>query len=206
MPGRPGGTPYGDGVPLTGSVATTVVAGLLVLVGLVGILVPVLPGPVLVVAGIAVWAVPRNDAVGWTVLGVAVGLVVLGSVLKYLLPGRRMRDAGVPGRTLVAGGLLGIVGFFVVPVVGLLLGFVLGVYLAEMARVGRARGMAVGAARPDRGRLEHPDRAGGRRCWRRPCGWGAVVAWPRLGGRWTRRSGWACWEPGAGWAARSAGP
>ena len=139
MPGRPGGTPYGGGVPLTGSVAITVVAALLVLVGLVGILVPVLPGPVLVVAGIAVWAVPRNDAVGWTVLGVAVALVVAGSVLKYLVPGRRMRDAGVPGRTLVAGGLLGIVGFFVVPVVGLLLGFVLGVYLAELARVGRAR-------------------------------------------------------------------
>ena len=133
MPGRPGATPYGGGVPLTGSVATTVVAALLVLVGLVGILVPVLPGPVLVVAGIAVWAVPRNDAVGWTVLAVAVALVVAGSVLKYLVPGRRMRDAGVPGRTLVAGGLLGIVGFFVVPVVGLLLGFVLGVYLAELA-------------------------------------------------------------------------
>ena len=63
----------------------------------------------------------------------AVALVVAGSVLKYLLPGRRMRDAGVPGRTLLAGGLLGIVGFFVVPVVGLLLGFVLGVYLAELA-------------------------------------------------------------------------
>ena len=29
-------------------------------------------------------------------------LVVAGAVLKYLLPGRRMRDAGVPGRTLVA--------------------------------------------------------------------------------------------------------
>src|SRR4051812_36321639 len=97
----------------------TVVAGLLVLAGVVGVLVPGLPGPVLVVAGIAVWAVPRNDAVGWAVLAVAVALVVAGAVLKYLLPGRRMRDAGVPGRTLVAGGVLGIVGFFVVPVVGL---------------------------------------------------------------------------------------
>jgi NADH-quinone oxidoreductase subunit E len=35
--------------------------------------------------------------------------------------------------------VLGIVGFFVVPVVGLLLGFVLGVYLAELARLGRNR-------------------------------------------------------------------
>jgi uncharacterized protein len=43
----------------------------------------------------------------------------------------------VPGRTLLAGGVLGIVGFFVVPVVGVVLGFVLGVYLAELARLGR---------------------------------------------------------------------
>ena len=104
-------------MPLTGSVAVTLVAALLVVVGLVGILVPVLPGPVLILAGIAVWAVPRNDVVGWTVLGIAVALVAAGAVLKYLLPGRKMRDAGVPGRTLVLGGVLGIVGFFVVPVV-----------------------------------------------------------------------------------------
>jgi hypothetical protein len=125
-------------VPLTGGVALTVAAALLVAVGLVGVVVPVLPGLVLVVGGIGLWAVPRNDAVGWTVLGVAVAVVALGTVAKYALPGARMRAAGVPGRTLLAGGVLGIVGFFVVPVVGLVLGFVLGVYLAERARLGRA--------------------------------------------------------------------
>ena len=118
---------------------TTVAAGVLVLVGIVGIVLPVLPGLVLVLAGIAVWAVPRGDAVAWTVLGVAVAIVVIGSVAKYLLPGRRLRDSGVPGRTIAAGAVLGVVGFFVVPVVGLFLGFVLGVYLAELARVGRER-------------------------------------------------------------------
>jgi hypothetical protein len=125
-------------VPLTGGTASTVAAALLVAVGLVGVVVPVLPGLVLVVGGIGLWAVPRNDAVGWTVLGVAVAVVALGTVAKYALPGARMRAAGVPGRTLLAGGVLGIVGFFVVPVVGLVLGFVLGVYLAERARLGRA--------------------------------------------------------------------
>jgi uncharacterized protein len=124
-------------VPVTGSVALNVVATVLVVGGLVGVLVPVLPGLVLVLAGIGVWAVPRGDAVGWTVLGVAAAIVTLGTVLKYLLPGARMRAAGVPGRTLFAGGVLGIVGFFVIPVIGLLLGFVLGVYLAESARLGR---------------------------------------------------------------------
>jgi hypothetical protein len=46
-----------------------------------------------------------------------------------------MSAAGIPGRTLLAGGLLGIVGLFVVPVVGLPLGFVLGIYLAERVRL-----------------------------------------------------------------------
>jgi uncharacterized protein len=113
----------------------TVIAALLIVVGIVGIVVPVLPGLILVLAGVAVWAIPRGDAVGWTVLGIATAIVVLGSVAKYLLPGRRLRDSGVPGRTIAAGAVLGVVGFFVIPVVGLFLGFVLGIYLAELVRL-----------------------------------------------------------------------
>ena len=112
-----------------------IVAGILIGVGLIGIVVPVLPGPILILAGVAVWAVPRGDAVGWTVLGVAVAVTAIGQVVKYVLPGRRLKASGVPTSTLVAGGVLGIVGFFVVPVVGLFLGFVLGVWLAELVRL-----------------------------------------------------------------------
>ncbi|MDN5861298.1 MAG: DUF456 domain-containing protein [Pseudonocardia sp.] len=114
----------------------TVIAGVLIVVGIIGILLPVLPGLLLVLVGIAVWAVPRNDAVGWTVLGIAAAIVVVGSVIKYLLPGQRLRDAGVPTRTMIVGAVLGIVGFFVVPIAGLFIGFVLGVYLAELSRLG----------------------------------------------------------------------
>jgi uncharacterized protein len=119
----------------------TVVAGVLVAVGLIGIVITVLPGMVFVLAGIAVWAVPRGDVVGWTVLSAAVGIAVLGTIAKFLLPGRALRAAGVPGRTLVAGTVLGIVGFFVIPVVGMFLGFLLGVYLAELSRL-RSHGLA----------------------------------------------------------------
>jgi uncharacterized protein len=131
---------------VTEAALTVGVAALLVVVGIVGIVVPVLPGLVLVVLGIAVWAVPRGDALGWAVLGVAVAVAVVGSVVKYVVPGRRLRDAGVPGRTLALGAALGIVGFFVVPVVGLLLGFVLGVWLGELARL-RDRGPAWASTR-----------------------------------------------------------
>jgi uncharacterized protein len=114
----------------------TVIAAVLVVVGIIGIVLPVLPGLVLVVAGVAVWAVPRGDAVAWTVLGIVVAIVLIGTVVKYLLPGRALRDSGVPGRTIAAGAVLGVIGFFVIPVVGLFIGFVLGVYLAELARLG----------------------------------------------------------------------
>jgi uncharacterized protein len=38
----------------------------------------------------------------------------------------------VPSSSVLAGAVLGIVGFFVLPVLGLVLGFVMGVYLAEL--------------------------------------------------------------------------
>jgi uncharacterized protein len=116
----------------------TLAAGLLVAAGLVGVVVPVLPGSVLVLAGIALWASERSTGAAWVVFACAVGFVLVGAAAKYAVPGRRMRRAGVPTGTLVAGGLLGIVGFFVVPVVGLPLGFVLGIQLAEWRRLGDA--------------------------------------------------------------------
>ncbi|MGI8523059.1 MAG: DUF456 domain-containing protein [Nocardioides sp.] len=118
--------------------ATDVLVGLVILVGLVGILVPFLPGSLLVVVAIAVWATEVSRPAGWVVLAIALGLVAAGSAAKYALPHRRLRDAGIPATTQWVGVLLGVVGFFVVPVVGLLLGFVLGVYLAERSRVGGA--------------------------------------------------------------------
>jgi len=88
------------------------------------------------VAGILGWAVAVGGPTAWAVFGVATTLVVAGAVVKYLLPGRNLQVAGIPATTQWLGVLAGVVGFFVVPVVGLLLGFVLGVYLAEYARVG----------------------------------------------------------------------
>lgn len=118
-------------------VATDLLIGLAIAVGLVGIVVPVLPGSVLVLAAILVWAVLAGTATGWTVFAVATLLLAAGAIVKYAVPGRRLKADGVPNSTLLYGGVLGVVGFFVIPVVGLLIGFVLGVYLAELRRVGR---------------------------------------------------------------------
>ncbi len=114
----------------------TVLVGLAILVGLVGILVPILPGGVLILLAVLVWAIDVGSATAWTVFAVAALVLVAGTVVKYAVPGRRLKASGIPSSTTWFGVGLGIVGFFVIPVVGLFIGFVLGVYLAERARVG----------------------------------------------------------------------
>src|SRR4051794_18298307 len=115
-----------------------VLVALAIAVGLVGILVPVLPGSILVLGAVLVWAWTVGGATAWAVFAVAAVILVAGSVVKYLVPNRHLKDAGIPASTQWVGAALGIVGFFVVPVVGLVIGFVLGVYLAEYRRVGSA--------------------------------------------------------------------
>lgn len=107
---------------------------LAIAVGLAGILVPLLPGTLLIWGAIVVWAAVERTTTAWVVLGVVTLVLGAGILAKYLWPVKRMRAADVSGTTLAVGGVLGVVGFFVIPVVGLLVGFVGGVYLAELAR------------------------------------------------------------------------
>ena len=106
---------------------------------IIGIVVPLLPGTLLVFAAIAVWAVVENNVTGWVTLGVVTALLGASLLIKYTWPVKRMRAADVRTLSLVAGGVLGIIGFFVIPVIGLVIGFVLGVYLAELATRGDQR-------------------------------------------------------------------
>jgi uncharacterized protein YqgC (DUF456 family) len=120
--------------------AVTVISGLAILVGVLGVMIPVLPGLLLCWLGVLFWALLGDANAGrWAVLGFATAVAVAGTVVKYLWPGKRLKTTGVPTSSLLAGGVLGVIGFFVVPVVGLVLGFVLGIWLAERVRLGAGR-------------------------------------------------------------------
>jgi uncharacterized protein YqgC (DUF456 family) len=110
-----------------------VLVALVIAVGLIGIVVPLLPGILLVYAAILVWALVEHNVTSWVTLAVVTVLIGATTLTKYMWPMKRMRAADVGTLTLLAGAVLGIVGFFVIPVVGLVIGFVLGVYLAELA-------------------------------------------------------------------------
>lgn len=110
-----------------------ILVALAIAVGLAGIVIPLLPGTLLVFAAILVWAVIENNVTGWVTLGVVTALLGVATLIKYTWPVKRMRAADVRTVSLVAGAVLGVIGFFVIPVVGLVIGFVLGVFLAELA-------------------------------------------------------------------------
>jgi uncharacterized protein YqgC (DUF456 family) len=103
--------------------------------GVIGTVLPVLPGSILIAGAVVVWAAVEGSLTSWVTAAGCLAVLLLGHGLTVLIPGRRMTASGIPLRTLIAGGLLGIAGLFVVPLVGLPLGFVLGVYLAELVRL-----------------------------------------------------------------------
>jgi len=112
-----------------------VLVGVAILVGLLGVLLPVVPGLLLCWGAVLVWALVERTAAAWTVLVASSLLVAVSQVVKYLVPGRRLRSAGVPWGSLAAGGVVAVVGFFVVPVVGAVVGFIGGIYGAERLRL-----------------------------------------------------------------------
>lgn len=110
--------------------------GVIMVAGLVGILLPVLPGLLMVWAAGLWWTIADGGGgTRWTVFAVLTGLLVLGTVTKYVLPARSAAARGAPIGTLVIGAVGAVVGFFVIPIVGLLVGFVAAIYLAEYVRL-----------------------------------------------------------------------
>ena len=110
-----------------------------ILIGLLGIVVPVLPGVFIIAAALIGWAYATGTALAWGIAWSGLVVLAIGFVVKYLVPHRRLKDAGVPRRTILIGAVLGIVGFFVIPVLGLFVGFIGGVWLAESSRLGRSQ-------------------------------------------------------------------
>ena len=72
MGGQPAATDYDEGV--TAEIIATLITAVLLVVGCLGVIVPVLPGSILIVVGLLVWALTVQAVEGWTVL-------VVGSVL-----------------------------------------------------------------------------------------------------------------------------
>jgi len=111
-----------------------VVVAALFLAGLVGSVVPWMPGPLFILAGAVVWAVATDfQTLGWGRLAVLAALAVLSFLLDFLAGAIGARRYGA-SRWGVVGALLGaVVGLFLGPL-GLIAGCVIGAVVGELAR------------------------------------------------------------------------
>lgn len=115
------------------------VALALLVLGIVGSVVPLLPGPLLSLAGVlGYWWATGYDEPGLVALVVLVILGVMALLLDYLGSAVAARAGGASLTTSLAGGVVGLVLLFVFGPVGMLLGVVGTVFLLELRRHGDA--------------------------------------------------------------------
>ena len=109
----------------------------LILLGLVGVILPLLPGPLLIWLGALVWAWGDGFVrVNWVVLTVLGVLAALAWASDILLTTTMSRRAGVSWKAIggaLAGGILG--GFLLIeiPIIGTLFGALVGAMLGMLA-------------------------------------------------------------------------
>ncbi|MDQ1035433.1 uncharacterized protein YqgC (DUF456 family) [Streptomyces sp. V3I8] len=120
--------------------------GVVLLLGLAGVLVPGAPGSWLVWAAVLWWAFEEPRPLSWGVLVAATATLLVARVIRWRLPPRRLRSSGATPRTAVCAGVGALLGFFVVPVLGAIPGYLGGAYLAERLRLG-GHGEAVASVR-----------------------------------------------------------
>lgn len=113
---------------------TNVLVLLAMMVGTIGIIVPVLPGLFVVWAATLVWALEDQSTGKWVVLGLTSAVYAIGLIAQFVVPGRRMVATGVNSRFVALALVAAVVGLFVIPVVGAPVFFLGTIYLLERLR------------------------------------------------------------------------
>ena len=110
------------------------------IVGLLGLIVPVFPGLVIMWLGTLVYAILQNSAGNmtgwkWVIFGIITLLMISGSIVDNLIIAYKMRDKYVPWSSIFLAFAAGIVAsLFFTPLIGLVAAPV-GLYVAENRRL-----------------------------------------------------------------------
>lgn len=110
----------------------TIATAIVLVVALLGTLLPVIPGIGLMWAAALVYGL----IVGFDTFGVAtmifLSILTIASVaLGFLVPKRAAEEFGVQRSSQLVGLVFGVVGFFLIPVFGVIIGALAGILLAE---------------------------------------------------------------------------
>lgn len=112
----------------------TIIAALLIALGCIGIIYPVLPGSFAVLGGLILWGLTVRGPEGWWTLGLGGTLVIAGMLAQAALTGRTMKKRAIPNKSILWGVIGAVIGMFVIPVVGLFVGFAVALFISETTR------------------------------------------------------------------------
>ena len=115
--------------------ALLIVVAAAMAVGVAGTVVPFVPGLGLVwLAALGYGLAAGFGVAGFIAFLIITALAVGGIAAGVVLPHRAARGGGATSLSLTLGAAMAVIGFFVVPVIGLPLGGVLGIFVGEMLR------------------------------------------------------------------------
>lgn len=115
-------------------VLTTVIAGLLLVAGALGVVLPVLPGSLLIILTLPVWAFLLGGPTVWIVAVIGMILAIAGWSGSTVLTGRTLHRQQIPRGPILIAIAAAIVGLFALPPLGLFIGFAVGLFGAEFVR------------------------------------------------------------------------
>jgi len=114
-----------------------VLAALVMVVGLVGTVVPVIPGTVLIfVAALGYALLEGFQSVGWPTLVLMGVMALVATTADIWVSSVGAKVGGASGWSVVVGLIGGLIGFLFLSLLGAILGAVLGVLLTEILRLG----------------------------------------------------------------------
>jgi uncharacterized protein len=115
-------------------IVVTVVAGLLLAVAAIGAVYPVLPGSLLAIVTPIVWAWIMGSSAAWIAAVIGSLLAAAGWSASAVLTGRKLKQQQIPRRSIAVAVVSAVAGMFLIPVVGLFVGFGGGLLVSEYVR------------------------------------------------------------------------
>ena len=125
---------------------------LTMLVGLLGLIIPIFPGLVIIWIGSLAYVLKTGfEFPAWLMFSILTVIMIVGSLLDNFVMGKQAHKQGASWLSIVLAILFGIVGAFIIPIIGGFLGAILALFIAEWIRrknwrdaINATTGLAIG--------------------------------------------------------------
>jgi uncharacterized protein YqgC (DUF456 family) len=119
---------------MTDTIANILILGIMT-VGLLGLLIPVIPGLVIIwLASLAYGIGVGFQTPGWIFFSILSVIMVVGSVVDNLVMGQQAHKTGASWISVLLAMLFGVIGTFILPIIGGFIGALAALFLAEWIR------------------------------------------------------------------------